>query len=169
MAIFVFLETLIANLKNRKLLAILSVVFLLTGAAWAGAPRQKATPGTAKKSAAAEKAASVKKKSSGRAAARRRPARRGRRAATPRGQAAPSPQRLREIQQALARSGHYDRQPSGQFDAATVAALQRFQRDHGLEPTGKLNALTLKKLGQFGLPAHTRASAAQTPPTALNP
>jgi peptidoglycan hydrolase-like protein with peptidoglycan-binding domain len=62
-------------------------------------------------------------------------------------QKAPSPERITEIQSALARSGYYQAQPNGKWDANTIAAMQRFQSSSGLEPTGKLNALSLQKLG----------------------
>lgn len=89
-----------------------------------------------------------------------------------RGPMAPSPERIRQIQAALASSGHYSRGPNGVMDAPTVAALTRFQQENGLQPSGKLNAGTLRKLEKYGLPANSR-SAANTPPNppapAVNP
>src|SRR5712691_1484406 len=46
-----------------------------------------------------------------------------------RGQKAPTPDRIAEIQRALARDGFFKGNPTGKWDAATVAAMQRFQRD----------------------------------------
>jgi peptidoglycan hydrolase-like protein with peptidoglycan-binding domain len=60
---------------------------------------------------------------------------------------APSPDRIEEIQSALARNGYYQGTPNGKWDANTVAAMQKFQGDHGLDATGKLDALSLQKLG----------------------
>ncbi len=77
-----------------------------------------------------------------------------------RGQVAPSEERIREIQEALSRSGHYRHAPTGKLDANTAAALGSFQQANGLERTGKLGALTLKKLEAFGLPATSRSTAA---------
>src|SRR5262249_39713833 len=58
-----------------------------------------------------------------------------------RSQKAPTPERIREIQAALAREGSYPGQPSGKWDATTVEAMKRFQSSQGLTPTGKLDAL----------------------------
>ena len=62
-------------------------------------------------------------------------------------QMAPTPERIQEIQSALAREGYYKEEPSGKWDADTVDAFQHFQQDHALTPTGKLDALSLQKLG----------------------
>jgi peptidoglycan hydrolase-like protein with peptidoglycan-binding domain len=65
----------------------------------------------------------------------------------PRAQAAPTSDRIIEIQQALAREGFYGGDPNGKWDDATTAALRNFQIAKGLTPTGKLSALSLQKLG----------------------
>lgn len=62
-------------------------------------------------------------------------------------QKAPTPERISEIQSALSRGGYYQNDPNGKWDADTVAALQKFQSANGLEPTGKLDALSLQKMG----------------------
>src|ERR1700685_1706963 len=62
-------------------------------------------------------------------------------------QKAPTPARISEIQSALARNGYYQGQPNGKWDSNTVAAMQKFQSGNGLEASGKLNALSLQKLG----------------------
>jgi peptidoglycan hydrolase-like protein with peptidoglycan-binding domain len=64
-----------------------------------------------------------------------------------RGQKGPTPDRINEIQEALARQGAYTGAPTGKWDAKTVEGLRRFQSAHNLNPTGKLDALTLQKLG----------------------
>lgn len=61
--------------------------------------------------------------------------------------AAPSHDRISEIQSALARGGYYKGDPNGKWDADTIAATQKFQADNGLDSTGKLDAPTLQKLG----------------------
>ncbi len=63
------------------------------------------------------------------------------------GQMAPTSERITEIQQALAKDGSYSAAPSGKWDDGTVDAMKRFQTTHALNPTGKLDALTLEKLG----------------------
>jgi len=62
-------------------------------------------------------------------------------------QMAPTPDRINDIQSALARGGYYKGDPNGKMDADTVDAVQRFQSANGLDTTGKLDALTLQKLG----------------------
>ncbi|HUA01527.1 MAG TPA: peptidoglycan-binding domain-containing protein [Candidatus Aquilonibacter sp.] len=62
-------------------------------------------------------------------------------------QAAPAPDRISEIQSALAHGGYYKSDPNGKWDSDTVAALQKFQSANGLDSTGKLDAPTLQKLG----------------------
>jgi peptidoglycan hydrolase-like protein with peptidoglycan-binding domain len=74
-------------------------------------------------------------------------ARQQRRRPSYRGQLAPTPERIREIQSALAEAGFYQREPTGKWDAYSVEALKKFQEANGLKPTGKLDALSLQKLG----------------------
>jgi peptidoglycan hydrolase-like protein with peptidoglycan-binding domain len=64
-----------------------------------------------------------------------------------RGQKAPAPDRISEIQTALAKDNSFTGKPNGKWDAATVEAMKRFQESHGLNPSGKLDAKTLQKLG----------------------
>ena len=77
------------------------------------------------------------------------------------GQAAPTPDRIGEIQAALVKNGSYDGVPTGKWDDSTANALRKYQSAHGLSPTGKLDALTLQKLG---LGSETAGMAAPTPP-----
>jgi len=77
------------------------------------------------------------------------------------GQAAPTAERISEIQEALARKGALDGAPTGKWDDSTSEAVRRFQSSKGLNPTGKLDALTLQKLG---LGSETAGLAAPTPP-----
>jgi peptidoglycan hydrolase-like protein with peptidoglycan-binding domain len=71
------------------------------------------------------------------------------------------PDRIGEIQAALVKNGLYDGVPTGKWDDATASALRKFQSAHGLSPTGKLDALTLQKLG---LGSEIAGVAAPTPP-----
>jgi peptidoglycan hydrolase-like protein with peptidoglycan-binding domain len=66
---------------------------------------------------------------------------------TPRGQKAPTSDRIREIQDALSREGALDGKPTGKWDATTIEAMKKYQESHGLSPTGKIDAVTLEKLG----------------------
>lgn len=60
------------------------------------------------------------------------------------GQKAPTPERISEIQAALAKGGYYQGDPNGKWDPDTVAALQKFQSSHGIDASGKLDAATLR-------------------------
>ena len=77
-----------------------------------------------------------------------------------RGQKAPAADRITEIQQALAKDGSFAGTPNGRWDDSTVEAMRKFQAAHGLNPSGKLDALTLHKLG---LGAQTAGIAAPLP------
>ena len=78
-----------------------------------------------------------------------------------RGQTAPTPDRISEIQQALSKDGSFGGTANGKWDDSTVEAMRKFQGAHGLNPSGKLDARTLQKLG---LGSQTAGVAAPTPP-----
>src|SRR5258708_2535334 len=78
-----------------------------------------------------------------------------------RGQKTPTPDRISEIQQALAKDGSFAGAPNGKWDGATVEATKKFQEAHGLNPTGKLDAKTLQRLG---LGSQTAGAAPPLPP-----
>jgi len=63
------------------------------------------------------------------------------------GQAAPTPDRIREIQTALQKDGSYQGEPTGKWDAATMDAMKKYQDKIGVSPTGKIDAVSLNKLG----------------------
>jgi len=82
------------------------------------------------------------------------------------GQTAPTAERINEIQEALSKKGAYASTPTGTWDGATVDAMKKFQSANGLNPTGKLDALTLQKLG---LGSETAGLAAPIlPPNSAN-
>lgn len=58
----------------------------------------------------------------------------------------PAPERYAEIQSALAREGYFQGPANGAWGQSSTDALARFQQDHGLDPTGKIDALSLIKL-----------------------
>jgi murein L,D-transpeptidase YcbB/YkuD len=92
-------------------------------------------------------------------------------------QKAPTPQRISEIQSALARGGYYQGTPNGKWDSNSVAAMQKFQSENGLSSNGKIDASSLQKLGlgsgtagvdapkPVAPPATTTTSAASATPT----
>ena len=114
----------------KPTLALLCVAGLLAGAASVEA--QAATP----KRSSSKSGASLHRTKSSRKSHRRE-----------RGQKVPAPDRISEIQKALAKDGSFTGTPNGKWDAATAEATKKFQESHGLNPTGKLDAKTLQQLG----------------------
>lgn len=88
---------------------------------------------------------------------------------------APTPDRIEDIQSALATNGYYQVTPNGKWDSTTVAALQKFQSDHGLDANGKLDALSLQKLGLgseiagVSAPRPVKPATANPAPSATTP
>jgi peptidoglycan hydrolase-like protein with peptidoglycan-binding domain len=98
------------------------------------APQQatsSSAPGTSSASAATKKKSSKKHHAS-----KREPT-----------QKAPTPERISEIQSALAHNGYYQGNPNGKWDSNTISAMQKFQSDNGLSNSGKIDAPSLQKLG----------------------
>ncbi|MCS6785802.1 MAG: peptidoglycan-binding protein [Thiobacillaceae bacterium] len=58
-----------------------------------------------------------------------------------------TPQKIGEIQQALAKAGYYKGPINGKTDAATTAAVSALQKAKGLVPSGFLDLEPLKALG----------------------
>jgi peptidoglycan hydrolase-like protein with peptidoglycan-binding domain len=57
------------------------------------------------------------------------------------------PDRVREIQEALAKAGVYHDEPSGRWDTATSDAMREYQKRNGFSPTGLPEAKPLLLLG----------------------
>ena len=135
---------------NKRALLLIFGAALAIGAAPVAS--RAGRPGTAQSSSTTAK----KKKSSSKS----------KRKAKVKGQAVPTPDRIKEIQLALQKDGSYDGEPTGKWDAATVAAMQKYQDKNGLSPTGKIDAVTLNKLG---LGSDTAGKGAPAPaPTATS-
>ncbi len=140
--------------RTRRTTVCALVVALLLGAGPPSArsaqsqsvPPHSAAPPTA---ASSGQPRAKKKKKSARAARR---------------QLAPDPARIREIQQALAREGFYEGDPTGKWDPQTVSAMKGFQQAKGLPPTGKIEALSLQKLGLGSATAGLAPPEPKTPP-----
>lgn len=62
-------------------------------------------------------------------------------------QSAPSPERYKEIQQALYEKGYLKTPPTGVWDVESTNAMKQFQSERKLTPTGKVNAPSLIDLG----------------------
>jgi peptidoglycan hydrolase-like protein with peptidoglycan-binding domain len=89
------------------------------------------------------------------------------RKARPRAQTAPTPERIREIQFALAQKGFYDGVTTGKWDARTAQAMKGFQAANGLTASGKVDAKSLQRLGlgsEIAGAAPPRPSANATKP-----
>ncbi|HUA86021.1 MAG TPA: peptidoglycan-binding domain-containing protein [Bryobacteraceae bacterium] len=59
----------------------------------------------------------------------------------------PTPERYKEIQEALASKGYFKGTADGAWGADSVDALKRFQRDQNLTDDGKIGSLSLIALG----------------------
>jgi peptidoglycan hydrolase-like protein with peptidoglycan-binding domain len=136
-------------MTKRTWLAILGAVLVMSAAPVVFAAR----------TAAAAQSSTTKKRTSSKKSKKKSKA-------TAKGQKAPTSDRIREIQSALNREGVLDGEPTGKWDDATIDAMRKFQEDHGLNPTGKIDAGTLNKLGLGsdtagkGAPIPTASSAA---------
>ncbi len=103
------------------------------------APAKPAVRG-ASSAAVRSKTATVARSHSTRTASRKQ-------APVRRGQLTPTPDRYKEIQQALADKGYYQGTVSGAWGPESADALKRFQKDQNLTDTGKLDSLSLIALG----------------------
>jgi len=106
------------------------------------APASRKT-GSGKAAARAKSAASGNTQRKKSTTSKSRSRQRGRSA----GQQAPTRERYAEIQQALILRGYMQGPATGIWGPEWVGALKRFQSDHKLEASGKLNSLTLIALG----------------------
>lgn len=50
---------------------------------------------------------------------------------------------VRQIQIRLHQQGAYDGQPTGTWDSATAKAVQDYQQQHGMQPTGQIDGPTI--------------------------
>jgi peptidoglycan hydrolase-like protein with peptidoglycan-binding domain len=81
----------------------------------------------------------------------------------------PTPERYREIQQALSDKGYFPGAPDGEWGASSVDALKRFQHDQNLTEDGKIGSVSLIALG-LGPKRETPAPApSPAPPDAPQP
>jgi peptidoglycan hydrolase-like protein with peptidoglycan-binding domain len=76
------------------------------------------------------------------------------------------PDRVKEIQQALGKTGYLEQEPSGKWDDVTRDAMRRYQADHGFPATGMPEAKSLLKLGlgSHPLPPEVDPTAQAQPP-----
>src|SRR5258707_12564404 len=123
---------------------------LLTSATVWSAPSTPSKPTRSASKPKASAAGKVRVKKSSKRSKRRQP-----------GQKAPAPERISEIQQALAKDGSFNGAPNGKWDGSTIGEMKKFQTVHYLNASGRLGAPTLQRLG-LGSP--TAGAAAPMPP-----
>jgi len=136
-------------MRTRKAIRLALTLLLAAGMTGAGAVAAAQTAKSSKSSALKRGTKKRRGKSSRRSIRRVR------------GQKAPTSDRISEIQAALGKDGSFNGTPNGKWDNATVDAMKKFQESHGLNPSGKLDAKTLQKLG---LGSQTAGLAPPMPP-----
>ena len=134
----------------------LALTLLIAAGPGVRASAAQAQSATQKKSAPSKAGASTSGTKSHKKRSSRKPSR------WEKGQKVPTPERISEIQQALAKDGSFGETPNGKWDASTVDAMKKFQDAHGLNPSGKLDAKTLQ---QLGLGSQTAGVAPPLPPS----
>jgi peptidoglycan hydrolase-like protein with peptidoglycan-binding domain len=133
-------------MTKRNLLAIFGAALLASAApVVSGAGRPVAAQTASTSTSAKKKRASSKSKRKPRV----------------KGQATPTSDRIKEIQTALQKDGSYRGEPTGKWDASTTEAMKKYQDKNGFSPTGKIDALSLNKLG---LGSGTAGKGAPVPP-----
>ncbi len=131
-------------------LSLNSMALLLLLAAGAAAQTAKTAPKqppaaekkavTARPPAAAAKQATAKKTTVRKTTARKQ-------AVRPRAQQKPAPERYAEIQQALIGRGFLNSPADGKWNDSSAVALKKFQESQKLAATGRIDALSLIRLG----------------------
>jgi peptidoglycan hydrolase-like protein with peptidoglycan-binding domain len=131
----------------------------LCWSAQSAAPAKKKGKASTKKTASTKKAASAPKKapakaaaSKGGAAKKTGPAKRGKKGAPQvtwrNRQTAPTQERYKEIQDALAAKGYLKPEDAnGVWGPGSADALKKFQAEQNIEASGKINSLSLIALG----------------------
>lgn len=85
------------------------------------------------------------------------------------GQQAIAPERVTEIQQALIKEHYLSSPANGEWDATTVAAMQKFQADQGWQTKLMPDSRALKKLGlgaDYSNAINAKGSSFAAPPPA---
>jgi hypothetical protein len=128
------------------------------------APRSKSA---AKKAASGKKSASAKQASSKKSSGKRTSAKTASSSYRRSAQREPDAERYKEIQQSLADKGYFTGPVNGTWNADSVEALKRFQRDENIGDDGKLGSLSLIALGlgpKRGAEKSENSEASPTPP-----
>jgi len=86
-----------------------------------------------------------------------------------RGQQAIEPDRVMQIQQALIGQHYLSGEPTGKWDATTIAAMQKYQADNGWQTKLTPDSRALKKLGlgpDYSTAINAKDSSFAAPPPA---
>ena len=89
-----------------------------------------------------------------------------------RGQQAIEPDRVTQIQQALIREHYLTGEANGNWDSTTLAAMQKYQADHGWQTKLMPDSRALKNLGlgpDYSTAINASGSSFATPPPAAAP
>jgi peptidoglycan hydrolase-like protein with peptidoglycan-binding domain len=89
-----------------------------------------------------------------------------------RGQQAIDSDRVTQIQQALVREHYLTDEPNGDWDSATVAAMQKYQADHGWQTKLMPDSRALKSLGlgpDYSTALNASGSSFAAPPSSAAP
>lgn len=138
-------------MRLTSLAVALSLLLTMMGLAATGTKRKAPAKKTPARSSGTKKASATKKASGTKAAstkARSSRTRRTKTATTWRNrQLSPTPDRYKEIQQALHDKGYLKSEPNGVWDDDSQNALEHFQTDQKLPSNGKITAASLIGLG----------------------
>lgn len=153
-------------MKKRLIAALAALVALSASAEATTTRKNKATRQTNPTSrvSSTKHSATARRKGKSRTAAHRGAAR----------QLAPTPDRYKEIQKALADRGYLTNEPTGTWDSSSQEAMRKFQHDQKLDPSGKINAASLIALGlgpknEAKAAASSSTSAGDTPRATTSP
>lgn len=144
-----------------KILRPALLVLLMSSLAGLGVPGSFGQASKSSKSSAKPKTSSSATSTRGKSSSKNSKNKNSSRSRRQPGQKAPTTDRITEIQTALAKNGSFEGTPNGKWDDDSAAAMKKFQSSHGLNPSGKIDALTLQRLG---LGSQTAGVAAPTPP-----
>ncbi len=135
-------------MRFRKIIAIFAAGLACSAAVLAATATQKKKPVPAKHTAApAAKKTAVSRGAKHKPAARAAHSAKATHTAWHPGQTAPTPERYKEIQEALAKKGYLRGEASGAWNQDSTDALRRFQQDQNLQASGKLDSLSIIALG----------------------
>lgn len=137
-------------ISSRATLVAMIAAALVVAPAFATRTHRSAATSHARsgqKLSSAHKASSTHKSSGRKASGRRVSSKMAPKSHKLHGQQAIDPQRVTQIQQALIREHYLGGDPTGQWDATTQAAMQKYQNDQGWQTRLMPDSRALKKLG----------------------